>query len=132
MGLAMPLISCVPAPVTADAPVTYAGAWHSSKGHEEIRRIESEELHYHASRLGISAETVARFSNWWLLIGEMKNSGGWTYQLIQSSSKPLEVCLYPPALDTMVTMAFQAPLLLIGTNSDAKPVLRKECPSNPN
>ncbi len=129
--LAMSVLSCASAPTTTDAHVSFTGAWHSSKGYEELRRIESEELRYHASRLGIPSETVARFSNWWLLIGEMRNSGGWTYQLVQSP-QTLSICLRPPAPGAIVTMAFQAPLILIGTNDTAKPVLRGECPENPN
>lgn len=126
MGLAMSLLSCMPAPLTADTPVAFAGGWPSSKGHEELRRIESEELRYHASRLNVPTETTARFSHWWLLIGELKNTGGWAYQLIQSHPA-LGICLNPPAPGAMVTMAFQAPLILIGTNSADKPALFGKC-----
>lgn len=106
--------------------VALHGGWHSDGPEGVVRRIEGDELHDHARRLGLDLGELGAFPHWWLAVGAIQSTGGWQFRVTELEGR-LSLCLHPPSPGAMVTMALQSPLLLLGTQSLSQPVFTGRC-----
>ena len=97
-------------------------------GDSSPQKILGADLTRVATRFEVPPSVLTSRSHWWLIVGEMKTTGGWTWTFVSDHDEyPLRLCLKSPGPDTAVTMAFTAPTGFVGTNSSKSPIVSSSC-----
>lgn|GEM_PF-3347726 len=106
--------------------VTYSSSYSEGADPVLVSPLKDNELDKQFVRLLIPKEERKEYFYWWVIIGQMKPTGGWRF--IESVHEDqISFCLQPPSPNTIVTMAFQAPMVLVGNHRNSAPNFIGEC-----
>lgn len=121
----------VPEPLAYQATeishLAMSSAYFEGSDPVSITQLSGEALDRQFTRLSVTEKQKNQFSIWWLVLGPMQSSGGWSFKDSLRKDR-IELCLLGPKPGAIVTMAFQAPMSLIGTNSRTPPIYTGTCP----
>ena len=120
--------SCASDTALRSAPALLFSGGSVQGGDSLPREIPDVELAKVATRFEVPQSVLTSRSHWWLIVGEMKTTGGWTWTFVSDPDEyPLSLCLKAPGSDTAVTMAFTAPTGFIGSNNSKSPIVVSSC-----
>jgi hypothetical protein len=91
-----------------------------------ITKLSGEALDRQFIRLSVPDAQKKEFANWWMVLGPMQPTGGWKFRDSIKNGQ-IELCLLGPEPGAVVTMAFQAPMSLIGTADPFPPIFIGNC-----
>jgi hypothetical protein len=121
LAASMLVVACVGTP--AD-PVPEPVWWRTQPmgvGGDGLPRVLSADgVQVQAAVFGLEPSTLSAYAHWTLLVAPMQPNGGVSWR-VQPSADAIWVCLERPAPGRPVTLALQAPALLVG-QSFPKPV----------
>jgi hypothetical protein len=92
------------------------------------REIVGNELTRAAKYFDIDPAVLNSRSHWWLVVGDLKSTGGWSWAFQNAGEQyPVRLCIRPPPRDTAVSMSLTSPTALIGSDSSIAPLVVGTC-----
>jgi hypothetical protein len=106
--------------------VTFVGSSHDFNKTENITPLTKDGIVRYINRLNLSKKNTSAYKFWYLVTGVTQLTGGWYYEVYEQQGR-IMLCLKSPDNNSSVTMALQAPLLLIGVNGDVRLEFNDAC-----
>jgi hypothetical protein len=104
---------------------TFVGASHDFNKTENINFLNGDDIDLYKGRFNLTKDE-STYQFWYLVTGITQPTGGYYYKA-RIKNRKISLCLQSPDAHSSVTMAFQAPLLLVGVDSDVRPIFDETC-----
>ena len=97
--------------------IAFVGSSHDFNKTEKITSLTEDGIVRYTNRFNLSKKNRSAYKFWYLVTGVTQLTGGWHYEAYEQQGR-IMLCLKSPDSNSSVTMALQAPLLLIRVNGD--------------